>query len=148
LTDFFVASTGSMPSTKPNRLLLFILFVILQTNCFLFSQTSSYPIAEWAKKLGERNGPLISGVDEILPALAHKDSSEGASLFNQLERKASVSNKYFLARFAIAKAWWLHNYRRNDMKILLRDLASRALIAAYEANNDSLISFVSWQSGS
>jgi uncharacterized protein YjaG (DUF416 family)/DNA-binding CsgD family transcriptional regulator len=136
-----------MSPTATNHLSMFMLFVFLQTNYFSFSQTTSYPIHNWAKILREKNAPGVAGAREILDALAHKDSSEGASLFSQLEMESSASDKYFIARLAIIKAWWVHNYRRNDMKVLLKNLANKALIAAYETNNDSLISYVSWQAG-
>ncbi|HEV8505577.1 MAG TPA: hypothetical protein VGQ53_09260, partial [Chitinophagaceae bacterium] len=131
-----------MSPTATNHLSMFMLFVFLQTNYFSFSQTTSYPIHNWAKILREKNAPGVAGAREILDALAHKDSSEGASLFSQLEMESSASDKYFIARLAIIKAWWVHNYRRNDMKVLLKNLANKALIAAYETNNDSLISYV------
>jgi len=137
-----------MSSAKTNHLLLLILFVTLQTNHHCFSQTSSDPVDEWTKKLGEKNAPLLSGITELLTALKDKDSSEGTSLFDQLERRGSESNKYFIARLDIAKAWWMHNHRNDTIRRSLKDLANKALIAAYESNNDSLVSFVSWQSGS
>src|SRR5689334_15929402 len=135
-----------MPFTTTS-LRLIILFALLQTTFLSFGQTASDPIHDWAIKLGEKNAPVASGASEILAALGKKDSSGGALLFSQLEKESSTSDKYFIARLAIIKAWWLHNYRRNDMKELLKNLANKALIAAYETNNDSLISYVSWQSG-
>ena len=136
-----------MCPSSASQLRLLLLFVILQTDYFSFSQGTSYPIDDWAKKLNEKNAPVATATSEIFTALAGKDSSEGALLFAQLEKKGSSSDKYFIARFAIIKAWWLHNYRRNDMKVLLKNLANKALSAAYETNNDSLISYVSWHSG-
>src|SRR6266487_3009384 len=105
-----------MPTTETNHLLLCILFLLLQTNYFSLSQTTSYPIKEWAKKLSAKRAPSLSGVTEIISALVNKDSSSVVDLFNELGREGNFANK--------------------------------SINAAYETDNDSLISSVCWQCGS
>ncbi|HEY1872294.1 MAG TPA: hypothetical protein VGG71_14625, partial [Chitinophagaceae bacterium] len=123
---------------------LLILLVFIQTNYFSFSQIGSYPIDDWVKKLGAKRAHVFSGLDEILSALKSKDSAECAHLFNELEKKGSITNNYFIARFDLTKAVWLHDYPARK---LVRELTSKALSAAYETDNDSLVSGISWWSG-
>jgi len=137
-----------MSATRTAILFASILLSFIPTSHLSFSQSPSFPISEWSKKLGAKNAPLVSGINDILTALKDKDSAEGARVFNELERKENLSDKYFVARFAMAKCWWLRGHLRGATTELIKDLTNRALIAAYETNNDSLVSFVSWQSGS
>src|ERR1700740_91495 len=90
------------------KISFFAICIFLQTNYFSFSQTPVYPIDECIKKLGAKNAPVSSGIGEALSALQGHDSAQGARLFNELEKKGGSSNKYFVARFALAKSWWLH----------------------------------------
>src|SRR5436190_10137451 len=130
-----------------NRLCFFLLlFVLMQANSFSFSQTTSYPIKEWVKKFQSKTAPSLSGVWEILPALANKDSATAANLFNDLEKHGNSTNAYFDCRLNLAKAVYFHNIQASGK--LIKGLMDKSINAAYEADNDSLISAVSWQYGS
>src|SRR6266478_4992588 len=98
-----------MAATKTKRLLLFILFVFLQTNYFSLCQTTSYPIKEWVKKLSAKRAPSLSGVTEIISALVNKDSSSVVDLFNELEREGNSANNYFTCRLNLAQAVYFNN---------------------------------------
>src|SRR5437762_9972604 len=97
-----------MATNKTNHLLLCILFLLLQTNYFSFSQTTSYPIKEWVKKLSAKRAPSLSGVTEIISALVNKDSSSVVDLFNELERDGNSGNNYFTCRLNLTKIGRAH----------------------------------------
>jgi len=134
-----------MPLTRTIYLPLFILFVFLHANYFSFSQTSSYPIKEWVKKLGDTRGSASSGVNEVLAAVKNKDSVEGFRIFNEVEKRGNVRNNYFKARFDAVKMMWMSTWQRQHQhEEQVNELARQALNAAYETNNDSLISEMAW----
>jgi len=135
-----------MPTTKTNHLLLCILFLLLQTNYFSLSQTTSYPIKEWAKKLSAKRAPSLSGVTEIISALVNKDSSSVVDLFNELGREGNSANNYFTCRLNLAQAVYFNN--THVSKKIVKDFVNKSINAAYETDNDSLISSVCWQCGS
>jgi DNA-binding CsgD family transcriptional regulator/tetratricopeptide (TPR) repeat protein len=137
-----------MPATRVlNRLLLSGLFVFLQTNYFSFSQNVSYPYSEWIQKLSDQNGPINSGVDEVLSFLLKTDSSQAIAALNELEERGSHASKYFAPRFNLLKANWLMSSKNCAAIGMISDVMKRALYAAYETNNDSLISEISWHYG-
>jgi DNA-binding CsgD family transcriptional regulator len=137
-----------MAATKTNRLLLFILFVFLQTNYFSFSQTASYPLKEWTKKLSAKDAPVLSGVFEICIALKNKDSSEVINVFNELGKRGSSSNKYFTSRLYVTEAVCLFGNSKYRSKNSIQELMKEALNDVYETDNDSLVSAICWQFGS
>jgi tetratricopeptide (TPR) repeat protein/DNA-binding CsgD family transcriptional regulator len=122
--------------------------VALQTNCFLFSQKTSYPFNEWVKKLGDQDGPVNSGVNEVLSLLVKADSSQAIMALNELEKRGTSASKYFTPRFNIVKAYWLFNAKSCSAIMVISETMKKALNAAYETNNDSLISETSWHYGS
>jgi tetratricopeptide (TPR) repeat protein/DNA-binding CsgD family transcriptional regulator len=137
-----------MDVTRANCLRILILFGILQTNLFCFSQETSYPYKDWIEKLSDRKTGHLSGYNEILSALKDKDLSEANAAFNMLESKGSAADTYFIARFNLLKALWFSNFNipRNDDSIQL--FMKKALNAAYETDDESLVSMISWQYGS
>jgi tetratricopeptide (TPR) repeat protein/DNA-binding CsgD family transcriptional regulator len=131
-----------------NCLRLFILFVILQTNYFSFSQDPVYPYREWVKKLSDKKAPVFSGVFEISSALKDKQISEVSAVFNELGSKGSSSGSYFEPRLNFTKAIWFRNSNLPGWFDSTQQLFRKALNAAYEIDNDSLISTFCWQYGS
>jgi len=127
------------------QLLFFIWFVLLQTSHYLFAQPSNFPANEWVKKLSARTAPPFSGVSDIYSAMAKWDSAHAAQYFNLLETKADGSNLYFVCRFNVTKATYLRNHGAD--RKLVKDLMTKAITAAYETDNDSLISATSWHYG-
>lgn len=137
-----------MDVTRANCLRILVLFVILQTNLFCFSQETSYPYEDWIEKLSDSKTGHLSGYNEILSALKDKDLSEANAAFNMLESKGSAAGTYFFARFNVLKAFWFSNFNipRNDDSLQL--FMKKALNAAYETDDESLVSMISWQYGS
>lgn len=131
-----------MPAAKTNCLFIFIFFVFLQTNHLSFCQVPTYPIKEWVRKLEAKDAPVLSGISEIFPVL--KDSSRAVNLFNELEKKGNSSNPYFTSRLDLAKAVYF-NHNTHTPKGLIKELVNESLNAAYEADNDSLVSEICWQ---
>jgi tetratricopeptide (TPR) repeat protein len=127
------------------QLLFFILFVLLQTEYSLFAQPSAFLLNDWVKKLSARNAPPFSGVSEIYSAMANEDSAHAVKYFKLLESKGDASNLYFVCRFNVAKATYLRNHGAD--RKLVKDLMTKAITAAYETDNDSLISATSWHYG-
>jgi tetratricopeptide (TPR) repeat protein len=125
--------------------LLLLLFVLMQTNYFSFAQDTSYPIKEWVRKLSDKNAPLYSGVSEIVAAMANEDSMRAARTFNALADKGNTDNSYFICRLNTAMGMYFRDHRAS--RKLVNDLMTKATHAAYDTDNDSLISAVSWQFG-
>ena len=136
-----------MPPVRANFISLFILFGILQTNIYSFSQSTSFPYAEWTKKLGDQYGPVNSGVEEIFDVLLKTDSSKANAVLSELEKKSSRTGKYFNPRFLYLKARWLWHIKTCTVVGTLSELMKKAINAAYDTDNDSLVSFMSWQYG-
>jgi DNA-binding CsgD family transcriptional regulator len=136
-----------MHVTATNYLRILVLFVILQTNQFCFSQTSDYPYKEWIEKLSDRKAPHLSGYNEILSALKEKGLSEANAAFNMLESKGSSAGTYFIARFNLLKALWFRESNVSGKDDSVQVFMKKALNAAYETDDDSLASAISWQYG-
>lgn len=104
---------------------------------------------EWINKLSTGQGPVNSGINEVLDGLKGKDSATGFKILNEIEKKGDFQNNYFKARFSIAKSRWLFSVIPviDFNKSLISAELKEALNAAYETNNDSLISEVAWAYG-
>src|SRR5688572_17008367 len=137
-----------MDVLRANYLRIFILFVILQIDLFCFSQASNYPYEDWIEKLSDRKTGHLSGYNEILSALKDKDLAEVNTVFNILESKGSSAGSYFIARFNLLKAFWFSDYHIPRKVDSLQLFMKKALNAAYETEDDSLVSTISWQYGS
>jgi tetratricopeptide (TPR) repeat protein len=135
-----------MPSVRTILITLLILFGILQTGIYSFSQ-SSFPYSDWIKKLSDQDGPANSGVDEILSVLIKKDSTQANTALNELERKGSKAGNYFIPRFNLLKASWLYNRKGCYVSGRISEFMKKALNGAYDTNDDSLISNISWYYG-
>lgn len=124
---------------------LFLLFAFLQTQYFSFSQSSAYPINQWVKKLSDKTGPSASGIDDVLSVLKNKESSQKMAALNDIETRGNFKNNYFKSRFAVAKARSLFGFSADKRQV--NELLRPALNAAYETNDDSLISEIAWTYG-
>lgn len=137
-----------MPATFINFLRTVILFVFLQTNHFSFSQNSAYPYQEWLKKLSDKKAPSLSGVFEISSALKDKETADAIAVFDELGSKGSSGGSYFEPRFCLTKAIWFWNSNVAGKFDSAQQSFKKALNAAYEIDNDSLVSAFCWQYGS
>ena len=115
----------------------------------LTAQSTSVSTAQWVKMLGAQNGPVSSGISEVLATLKSKDSAAGFQMLNEIEKKANLENNYFRTRFAATKSGWLGSILQptDSNKNLVINLLTTALNAAYETSNDSLISEMAWAYG-
>ncbi|HEY2721543.1 MAG TPA: tetratricopeptide repeat protein [Chitinophagaceae bacterium] len=117
----------------------------MQTNFAAFAQNKVYDADDLVKKLSIDDGAVLSGVWDVYNYLKGKDSSVAMSFLNDLERKTGSHNGYFKSRFFLTKALWLWNTKQPSLVEQVEALMKQALNAAYEINNDSLISEIAWQ---
>lgn len=137
-----------MHITGANCLRIFVLFVFLQTNHFCFSQSPGYPYDEWIKKLSSKKQPFQSGFQEIFSALRGKDLPEATAIFNALEEKGKSSGAYFATRVNLIKAYWFWNSNLPGKVDSTQQFMKKAINTAYETDDESLVSYISWQYGS
>jgi tetratricopeptide (TPR) repeat protein len=145
-TGVFLKLTMRMPTIKTLRWMIVLLLVLFQANLCSFSQTKSYPYREWTRNLSSKDGPILSGFPEILHALLNKDSTESIAILNELERAGNSANKYFDFRFNFVKAVWARNIKGGTPRSM-QPWIRKALNAAYETENDSLVSGLCWWNG-
>jgi tetratricopeptide (TPR) repeat protein len=112
---------------------------------FSFCQNPSFDNNSLVKKLSAENTPVNSGMAEVATLLYAMDSIQGALLLDDLQKRGDPSDDYFDARFSLCKADWLYHYLPHSEAV--RQLLNQALNAAFETENDSLVSLVSWRYG-
>jgi len=124
-----------MLATKTKHLLLFVLFVILQTHYFSFSQIGSFPVDDWVKRLSERTDSFNDKFWTFTVQVRSLDSSRINSILNEMQKKGANSGKRFQIRLKLIKAQLMYlKYRPQDydtINILLR----QALYDAYELDD-------------
>lgn len=76
--------------------LLFILFVLLQTNLPASAQAKSLPLDEWVKSLDADGDTLNKNFNEILDTLRHMDSSIVFRTLNEIEKKVLRQDHIFM----------------------------------------------------
>jgi len=131
---------------KTNAALIFILLSLLPCICFTSCQRYAAENNNLENKLSAEHGSADSGIAEFISLLEGKDSTQAVAIMDELLKKADSSNDYFNARFFLSKAVWLSQLGHNG--VLVRQLLNQSLHAAFETENDSLISLVSWKYGS
>ena len=134
-----------MCATRTIHLLL-CLFGLALTNSPSYSQAKYYPYEEWTRKLRSKDGPILSGLKEVLYAVRDKDSTESIAILNELEHTGGSAGKYFDFRFNLLKAVWARNIK-GGTPWSMKPWIGKALNAAYETENDSLVSGLSWWYG-
>src|SRR6185436_5571152 len=148
LSRSFLKLTKVMKITWIKLLILLISFFFLQANDLCFSQTTNYPYDEWIKKLSAKKQPALSGFQEIFSELKGKDLPEAMAIFNTLEAKGKSSGSYFLPRFNVVKSYWYWNSKLPGYIDSTQQYMKKAINVAYETDDESLVSFISWQYGS
>ena len=127
--------------------LLFILFVLFQTNLPAFSQNKSLPLDEWIKSLDADDDTLNKNFNEIRDKLKGIDTTIAFSILNELEKKGSSSGPYFQVRIQHLRAAMLWEIRKVTAKDSITQLMKSALQQAYAINDEYLIANVSWWYG-
>jgi DNA-binding CsgD family transcriptional regulator len=127
----------------------FMLLLSLLAAGNLTAQDNSVATTQWVEMLGTKSGPVNSGINELFIVLKSKDSAAAAGILNEIEKEANPESNYFRARFDAIKSRWLRSIlpftdsNNNRVSYFL----TAALNAAYETNNDSLVSEMAWAYG-
>ena len=127
--------------------LLFILFVLLQTNLPAFAQNNSLPLDKWVENLDADDDTLNKNFNEIVDAFRSMDTSVVFSSLNELERKGTSAGPYFRVRIKYLRATMLWKIRDKAAKDTITRLIKPALQLAYAINDEYLIATVSWWYG-
>src|SRR5436190_19525041 len=138
-----------MPTAGATIRHLFVtLFVFLQANHFSFSQQATFPVSDLAKRLGSKDF-TSAGVEQALLELRDKNSSWVATLFDDLQKKGYSSGGYYNAHLNFLRALWISQTLSCDAaKPSVTRFMKEALDAAYEVDDDLLVSNISWRYGS
>src|SRR5215475_3663252 len=89
-----------------------LLLVFAETNFSAIAQNNAYSLDGLVNKLSTHNGPVLSGVSDVLNELKGKDSSNGIHVLSDLESRGSTKDGYFKSRFFLTKAFWLWNVKQ------------------------------------
>jgi tetratricopeptide (TPR) repeat protein len=135
-----------MPLAK-TPYLVFILFVLLQTNLPAFAQNRSLPLDEWVKSLDADDDTLNKNFNEIVNILQRTDTAIVFRTLNELEKKGGSKGPYFQVRIKHLRATMLWKIREKGAKDSIIQLMKPALQQAYAINDDYLIATVSWWYG-
>ncbi len=127
--------------------LLFLLFVLLQTNFPAFAQNSSLPFDEWVKKLDDPNDTLNKNFNKIGNLFWHQDTAIVLTNLDELEKRGASAGPYFRVRFKQLKATMLWHLQQAAAKESIAQLMKPALQQAYEINDEYLIATVGWWYG-
>src|SRR4030095_6128969 len=131
--------------------LLFILFVLLQTNLPAFTQNKSLPLDDWVKKLDADDDTLNKNFNEIVDILKGMDTAIVFPILNDLEKKGASAGPYFQVRIKHLKATMLWEIQdaaaQQAAKDTIAQLMRSALQQAYQINDEYLIATVSWEYG-
>ncbi|TMI89692.1 MAG: transcriptional regulator [Bacteroidetes bacterium] len=127
----------------PTRLFLLLLFVLLQTNYFSLSQTSSLPLGKWKKELEVKGRIDDEAFARIAQSLLHRDSILVERALGELQNSGS-SNHYYNTRILWLRADQVYTFRYNDQASLAKKYFEQALNEAYKTGDDNLIFSVSW----
>jgi DNA-binding CsgD family transcriptional regulator len=143
---FFLKLKAVMPTAGATIRHLFVLFVFLQANYLSFSQTTS-SVDDLGKNLGSKNF-ISANLEKTLLELKDKDSSQVAALLDGLEKKGYSSASYYNAHLNFLRAMWLARTGSSLVaKTAVTKFIKEALNAAYEVDDDSLVSNISWNYG-
>jgi len=127
--------------------LLFILFVLLQTNLPAFAQNNALPLDKWIKSLAANNDTLNKNFEKIVNTLQGIDTAICFRTLNELEKKGASAGPYFQVRIKHLRAIMLWKIRNKAAKDSIIQLIKPALQQAYAINDEHLIATVSWWYG-
>jgi tetratricopeptide (TPR) repeat protein len=127
--------------------LLFILFVLLQTNLPAFAQNKSLPLGEWVKSLDADDDTLNKNLNEIGDIFKSMDTALVFRTLDELEKKGASAGPYFQVRIKYLRATMLWEIRNEAAKDSIIQLMKPALQQAYAINDEYLIATVSWWYG-
>src|SRR6476660_3571507 len=102
--------------------LLFILFVLLQTNLPAFTQNKSLPLDDWVKRLDADDDTLNKNFNEIVNMLKSMDTAIVFRTLNELEKKGASAGPYFQVRIKHLRAAMLWEIRDEAAKDAIAQL--------------------------
>ena len=118
-----------------------------------FSQTTSFSIEDWTKKLADPADKQNKWYYDLYPVLDKLDSGKVFNFLNQLGRNSAAKGNYFIARFNCIKTEMLYNkhlsspndfiFTNEQVKKQIINLLEDAKQKSYECNDDYLAAFVS-----
>jgi tetratricopeptide (TPR) repeat protein len=127
--------------------LLFILFVLLQTNLPVFAQNNSLPLDKWVKNLDFDDDTLNKNFNEIVDIFKSMDTAIVFRTLDELEKKGASAGPYFQVRIKHLRATMLWEIRDMAAKDSITQLMKAALQQAYQIDDEYLIANVSWWYG-
>src|SRR6266487_2219400 len=117
------------------RLFPVLLLPLLLTHCFSFSQTASFPVDDWVKRLSVKTDSFNNRFWTFTVQVRSLDSARINSILNEMQKKGANSGKRFQIRFKLIKAQLMYlKYRPQDYDII-DTLLRQALYNAYELDD-------------
>jgi len=112
-----------------------------------FSQTTSFSIKDWVKKLNAEKDPDNQNFYKINKTLHLSDSVVVNTALIELEKNLASATLFFKARFHCIKGIEQARFNYPNNKPRIKQILDTALNEAYQTQDTNLISFVSWRFG-
>lgn len=136
-------------------IVLFSFFAVISSAAV--AQTVALPVNEWAKKLADPSDKKNEVVIKLNSLLIQFDSASAFNFLTQLRKQPDANGNYFLARYYCVQVsiqlYFNHlspvsaSFKKEQIKLEIKKLLSKAMQIAYETNDDYLTSMVSGMYG-
>lgn len=136
-------------------IVLFSFFAVISSAAV--AQTVALPVNEWAKKLADPSDKKNEVVIKLSSLLIQFDSASAFNFLTQLRKQPGANGNYFLARYyCVQVSVQLYfnplsphsaSFKKEQIKLEIKKLLSKAMQIAYETNDDYLTSMVSGKYG-
>ena len=136
-------------------IVLFSFFAVISSAAV--AQTVALPVNEWAKKLADPSDKKNEVVIKLNSLLIQFDSASAFNFLTQLRKQPDANGNYFLARYYCVQVsvqlYFNHlspvsaSFKKEQIKLEIKKLLSKAMQIAYETNDDYLTAMVSGKYG-
>ena len=136
-------------------IVLFSFFAVISGAAI--AQTVALPVNEWAKKLADPSDKKNEVVIKLNSLLIQFDSASAFNFLTQLRKQPGANGNYFLARYYCVQVsvqlYFNHlspvsaSFKKEQIKLEIKKLLSKAMQIAYETNDDYLTAMVSGKYG-
>lgn len=136
-------------------IVLFSFFAVISRAAV--AQTVALPVNEWAKKLADPSDKKNEVVIKLNSLLIQFDSASAFNFLTQLRKQPDANGNYFLARYYCVQVsiqlYFNHlspvsaSFKKEQIKLEIKKLLSKAMQITYETNDDYLTSMVSGMYG-
>ena len=136
-------------------IVLFSFFAVISSAAV--AQTVALPVNEWAKKLADPSDKKNEVVIKLNSLLIQFDSASAFNFLTQLRKQPDANGNYFLARYYCVQVsvqlYFNHlspvsaSFKKEQIKLEIKKLLSKAMQITYETNDDYLTSMVSGMYG-